>query len=228
MPVRFLVLDYIGADIDLRTQGPLNVHAILALDAYHNNLSHIIPPQTASRSLRLIDVESSVDREVLEVDDGEEGEEDTHSDSENKEHSDNDDDNDEETDVNTVHNPHQYTNNTRYKMVHGEREVVFATGQIVDPQPAVHPDKKSDYRAGDYMLMKGSDIEIKTRKGGVSFDCASELILQKDWSPFDDDMTAQDLHDLGDEEFLVWFQVFEAPPEPKKPSTKAALRKKKR
>jgi hypothetical protein len=55
----------------------------------------------------------------------------------------------------------------------------------------------------------------------VTFEPRDELILKKDWSQFDDDMTGQDLVDLDDVPFLLWWQNVLMPPPKKAPRKKS-------
>ena len=41
------------------------------------------------------------------------------------------------------------------------------------------------------------------------------MVLTSDWSDFEEDMTCKDLHDLGEVEFLLWYQNVQIP-KPKK------------
>ena len=87
---------------------------------------------------------------------------------------------------------------------------------MVDPQPAV-PDHLSEvYRTGDYVLLRGKDIILARGKKGakpksVCFQADAQMVLASDWSDFDEDMTNKDLQDLGEVEFLLWWQNVQMP-----------------
>ena len=117
-----------------------------------------------------------------------------------------------------------FVKNTKYKLLAGSGNKIFAEGTCIDPAPKV-PDwclNKGGPRAGDYLLFKGDDINLYKGKGKVlaTFTPVEELILKADWEQFDEEMTGQDLVSLGNETFLLWFQNIQSPPvpKPKKPT----------
>ena len=99
-----------------------------------------------------------------------------------------------------------------------------------DPSPKVPPTRKDDYTTGDYLLVKGNQINLKHLGSAftkTSFDPDEELILTSDWDRFDSAMTGQDLVDLDDLPFLLWWQNVKPPAILKpKAATVAACKKK--
>ena len=85
------------------------------------------------------------------------------------------------------------------------------------------PSRKDSCYAGDYLLVKGKYITLKSAGAAytkATFEPINELILTADWSQFEDDMTGQDLVDLDEDTFLLWWQNVKPPtvPKPKAPS----------
>lgn len=132
------------------------------------------------------------------------------------------------------HCDYNFVANTTYKLnmdINGE-EVVWGEAQF-DPQPAVPSTHEDDYRPGDFVLIKGSDIKLtKNGKGGkggkgktrrqLVFDAHDQLIMTSEWDNFEDEMSTEDLVNLGEETFLLWWQNVQQPktPIPKKGKTK--------
>jgi hypothetical protein len=126
------------------------------------------------------------------------------------------------------HCDHNFVKNTAYKLVDQQTEKVWGEAVMLDPQPAVHVSRSIAIKTGDYVLMRGEDITLKSTGRSntkVVFEKEGELILQKDWTQFDEDMTGSDLCDLGDVEFLLWWQCITPPLVPK--SKRAVIPKKK-
>ena len=121
------------------------------------------------------------------------------------------------------HCDYNFVANTTYKLnmdINGE-EVVWGEAQF-DPQPAVPSTHEDDYRPGDFVLIKGSDIKLTKRgkggKGGkgkprrqLVFDVQDQLIMTKEWDNFEDEMSTEDLVNLGEETFLLWWQNVQQP-----------------
>ena len=124
------------------------------------------------------------------------------------------------------HCDYNFVANTTYKLnmdINGV-EVVWGEAQF-DPQPAVPSTHEDDYRPGDFVLIKGSDIKLtkngkggkggkgKTRKGHgqLVFDANDQLIMTKEWDNFEDEMSTEDLVNLGEETFLLWWQNVQQP-----------------
>jgi hypothetical protein len=114
-------------------------------------------------------------------------------------------------------NPHcdiNFVQHTKYKLLaNATTTVIWAEGSCIDPQPKP-PEEKSDTHIGDYLLFKGDDIKLKIGPKSSTktvFMPSDELILQNDWTPFEEEMTGQDVVELGDETFLLWWQNI-APP----------------
>ena len=122
-----------------------------------------------------------------------------------------------------------FVKNTPYTLFAGNTKKVWGTVKSEDPAPRVPDARKDEYSTGDYLLVKGSDITLKhagTNNCRTSFDPDEELILTSDWDRFDDAMTGQDLVDLGDVSFLIWWQNIKPPAIPKAKSAIVASKKK--
>jgi hypothetical protein len=126
------------------------------------------------------------------------------------------------------HNPHcdkNFVRNTSYKLLVGNTDDAWGETILTNTSPKVPNSRKTQTMANDYVLITGKDITLlKRRSGGkvVSFEPRDELILKKDWSQFDDDMTGQDLVDLDDVPFLLWWQnVLMPAPKTRRKSSKA-------
>ena len=129
--------------------------------------------------------------------------------------SDNDDDN-----ITDLSNPHcdvNYTTDNPYTLSSDGKP--WATAIFEDPAPKP-PKSWPKSIAGDYILVKGKNIKIKVNRNKparVNFVANEEFILTPDWEQMQEDMTGQDLVDLGDENFLLWWQEVEVPkPKPEK------------
>jgi hypothetical protein len=133
-----------------------------------------------------------------------------------------------EEDDNTPHCDINFVKNTTYTLFAGNTKKVWGTAKSEDPAPKV-PDTRPEYETGDYLLLKGSDITLKHAGNNncrTSFDPDEELVLTSDWDRFDDTMTGQDLVDLGDVSFLIWWQNVKPPAVPKPKSATVASKKK--
>jgi hypothetical protein len=138
----------------------------------------------------------------------------------------------EEEDNNTPHCDINFVKNTPYTLLAGNTKKVWGTAKSEDPAPKVPDARKDEYKTGDYLLLKGSDITLKytgSNNCRTSFDPEEELILTSDWDRFDDTMTGQDLVDLEDVSFLIWWQNIKPPAIPKtKPATNTSKKKSKK
>ena len=116
-------------------------------------------------------------------------------------------------------NPHcniNFVQNTTYKFLAPASETrIFAAGVLIDPAPKVPSSRKDLLKDGDYVLVKSSSLVLKNSK--ANFEPQDELVLTTDWGRFDDDMTHDDLKDLEDENFLLWWQNIVPPPVPRIP-----------
>jgi hypothetical protein len=133
----------------------------------------------------------------------------------------------------TKNNPHctiNFVKNTPYQFLASDSNTkIWAEGIITDPAPKPPTSRSMNIQAGDYVLVAGSDLTLKkTGRSSViaNFEPNEELILTADWVQFDEDMTGQDLVDLGDVPFLLWWQNIK-PPTVRKPIPKKAVTKKK-
>jgi hypothetical protein len=111
-----------------------------------------------------------------------------------------------------IHCHIQFTTRDKYELM-GEvdDERVWARAQLHDPAP--EPQGTGNYKPGDYALVQGNKLELKKGKATI-FDKVNQWVLQEDWTPFEDDMTSTDLYDLGDQKFLIWFQMIKPPTTP--------------
>ena len=137
----------------------------------------------------------------------------------------------------TKNNPHctiNYTKNTPYQFLAADSDTkIWAEAILTDPAPKVPPSRADATQAGDYVLVTGNDLKLKKTSRGActtSFEPGEELVLTADWVQFDEDMTGQDLLDLGDITFLLWWQNIKPPKEKARttiPKKKPAPAKKK-
>jgi len=130
------------------------------------------------------------------------------------------------------HNPHCNINfviATNYKLLISDSETtVFADGFLLDPSPKVPSDRSLQFKSGDYVLLRGGDITLKQSYKKTTFEAAEEYILRADWTEFDGDMTGEDLAQLGDTPFLLWWQNIKPPTVPTKKRAAAPKTKKRR
>lgn len=125
-----------------------------------------------------------------------------------------------------------FVKNTPYKLKVADNDKTWATAELVDAQPRVPPSRAGTYKAGDYVLIRGSDITMLTQGRGnkpmnVTFETEDEIVLTNLWHQFDGPMTGQDLADLENETFLMWWQNVEAPPAKRKaPAPRATTKQK--
>ena len=126
----------------------------------------------------------------------------------------------EEEDAEDPENPHcdiNFVKNTPYNIFGAKNKVVWAKTILRDPAPRIPTCHRSRIHAKDYVLVKGQDLQLKNNRSttAVTFHPEEEMILMNDFTEFEQDMTAQDLFDLGDTTFLLWWQCVEAPKIPK-------------
>jgi hypothetical protein len=164
---------------------------------------------------------------------------------EEDEEADDDEDEDEDEEENktkkkesTKNNPHcniNFVTDTVYPFLAADYITkTWGKGTLTDPSPAVPSSRADSVEAGDYVLVTGHDVTLLTTSRTscvATFVPEEELILQNDWSQFDDEMSGQDLRDLGDLTFLLWWQNVKAPKvkaaaNPRKPKAKAPAKKK--
>ena len=116
-----------------------------------------------------------------------------------------------------------FVKDTSYYLLAGSSQRQWGTATADDPAPPVPVSRKDSRKPGDYLLVKGKNIKLKSSGANyttTTFHPEEELILTNDWHQFEQDMTGQDLADLDDETFLLWWQNFKPPPVPKvKPAT---------
>lgn len=118
-----------------------------------------------------------------------------------------------------------FVKHTTYALLKDDTTAQWGEAQLTDPQPKVPPSRADQDKAGDYVLISGADLVLGKKKGRTiltSFNPEDELILNSKWHQFDEEMTGQDLQDLGEECFLLWWQNVRAP------RPKAAASKKKK
>ena len=121
-----------------------------------------------------------------------------------------------------------FVKDTNYYLLASDTKKQWGSATFVDPAPAVPSFRKDSCSPGDYMLIAGKDIVLKSTGSNyttATFDPCDELILKNTWAQFDDEMTGQDLFDLEDETFLIWWQNVKAPSPPK--TKQATIQKKK-
>jgi hypothetical protein len=113
-----------------------------------------------------------------------------------------------------------FVKNTKYKLLVGGTNRVWAEGKARDPSPAVPSSRVMSCDPGDYILFSGDDIHLLNQTGKnkcvVNFEPEDEFILASDWSQFDGAMSGSDLAELGPTTFLLWWQNI-APPKVEKP-----------
>ena len=119
-----------------------------------------------------------------------------------------------------------FTKNVKYVLLLPDDESKqWGSANFIDPSPKPPPD--SHYEPGDYLLLKGSNIKLRNASNALPcFDHQDQMLLTADWEPMDDDMTGQDLFDLGDQKFLLWWQCVKAPALPKPAKPKAVAKSK--
>lgn len=125
-------------------------------------------------------------------------------------HSDSDESPDSHCNINFVAN-------TPYKLLHGDTDKSWGSAKVVDPAPKP-PKSRGALKAGDYLLVMGKDVDLKStgrNNTATVFAADEELVLTEDWAQFDAEMTGQDLVDLDDECFLLWWQNIRPPAVPK-------------
>jgi hypothetical protein len=123
-----------------------------------------------------------------------------------------------------------FVKHTSYPLLKDDTQAKWGEAQLTDPQPKVPPSRADQDIAGDYVLISGEDLVLGKNKGRTiltTFDPEDELILTSKWHQFDEEMTGQDLVDLGEECFLLWWQNVQAP-KPKSTRKKKATAKSKK
>ena len=132
----------------------------------------------------------------------------------------------------TSHCNINFVKNTSYPLLTGSTTKVWGITKAEDPAPKVPDARNGEYITGDYLLIKGNSIVLKhtgTNNCRATFEPEEELILTSDWEQFDQVMMGQDLVDLDDITFLLWWQNVKPPAVPKpKPATVAKKNTKKR
>jgi hypothetical protein len=121
-----------------------------------------------------------------------------------------------------------FVKDTPYFLLASSSQKQWGSCTSVDPAPAVPTSREDTCSPGDYLLIAGKDITLKktgTNFTTTTFDPEDELILTNNWERFDMDMTGQDLVDLEDVTFLLWWQNVKPPPSPK-PKAPAITKKK--
>ena len=121
-----------------------------------------------------------------------------------------------------------FVKDTHYYLLASDTKRQWGSCTAVDPAPPVHENYEDSCEPGDYLLIAGKDINLKSTGANyttASFDPDDELILTSDWTRFEEEMTGQDLADLEDETFLLWWQNVKPPPPPK--PSRAPIPKKK-
>jgi hypothetical protein len=104
---------------------------------------------------------------------------------------------------------------------------------LILTDPAPKPPATCKYKAGDYVLVKGNNL-VLTKSNRTSFESCSGLIMNATTSkPTEGDLTPQNLLEMEDEVFLMWWQCIKppAPPKPSRatvPSKQAAAKKQKK
>jgi hypothetical protein len=111
-----------------------------------------------------------------------------------------------------------FVKGTDYSLLAGDTSKCWGTAKAEDPAPRLPMSRRDSLNAGDYLLIKGNSINLKSN--GANFTTTTflpeeELILTSDWLRFDAEMTGQDLVDLDDMTFLIWWQNLKPPPVPK-------------
>jgi hypothetical protein len=118
-----------------------------------------------------------------------------------------------------------FVKDTIYSLFHGETKQCWGKGPAVDPSPNVPCSRKGSCQPGDYLLMRGKDLVLKSTGSHnctTTFLPEEELVLTAEWAQFDSEMTGEDLRDLDDVTFLIWWQNVKPPPVAKtKPPTVA-------
>ena len=111
-----------------------------------------------------------------------------------------------------------FMKDTVYYLLAADNKKQWGTATSEDPAPPVPESKKGAYESGDYLLIRGHDIKLKSTGSTythTTFDPSDELILTNTWELFDVEMTGQDLYDLNDDTFLLWWQNIKPPVVPK-------------
>jgi hypothetical protein len=106
-----------------------------------------------------------------------------------------------------------FVKDTRYSLLAGSTQRCWGTATADDPAPPVPASRRDSVKTGDYLLILGKNIKLKP--GPTTFLPEEELILTSEWHQFEEEMTGQDLADLDDVPFLLWWQNVKAPPVPK-------------
>ena len=111
-----------------------------------------------------------------------------------------------------------FVKNTVYTLLAADTQKKWGYAKTDDPAPPVPVSRKDSCTPGDYLLIAGKSITLKSTGADfitTTFHPEEELILQANWDKFAEDMTGQDLLDLDDQSFLIWWQNIKQPPVPK-------------
>ena len=105
----------------------------------------------------------------------------------------------------------QFVTGHTYNLV-DDSQSKWATVKVTDPEPEVPTDfDLFECKQGEYLVVKGEDLTlVSKKKNRITFPADQHTMLNTDWTPFDDDMTPEDLK--GSDEFLLYYQYFATPP----------------
>ena len=92
-----------------------------------------------------------------------------------------------------------------------DKDKVWGYAKLSDPQPVLAKHMTDDYEAGDYVLIKGQDVEKASKGKRVVFGPGEELVLRSDFQRIEEDMDTEDLIALGSDTFLLWWQCIKPP-----------------
>jgi hypothetical protein len=116
-----------------------------------------------------------------------------------------------------------FVKDTVYYLLAGSSNKMWGTAKADDPAPVVPMFRQESCEPGDYIRIAGESITLKAngnKNTACTFAPEEELIFTSDWHQFDSDMTGEDLRDLGETTFLLWWQNIKPPPVPRpKPAT---------
>ena len=133
------------------------------------------------------------------------------------------DDEDKHQQQQDAHCNYHFIKNTRYTLICGDKDKEWASCIFTDPSPKIADD--CGWEPGDYLKTSGNKLTLKGRVS-ATFSKEDMVILTTNFEAMEDDMTGQDLVDLEDQEFLIWWQNIKPPKA--KPKTKGAPTKRTR